>query len=101
MVSPLPAIAPPKPALLTRDRNDDFVQMPFIATRRSSSAHFIGKRAPELARPLAHRFVAHANASGGQHLLDLTQAQGKSEVEPDRRADDFRREPMTAIERIA
>jgi len=42
----------PEPALLACDRNDHFVQMPFVATRRSQPADTIGKRAPNLG---AHR----------------------------------------------
>jgi hypothetical protein len=36
----------------------------------------------------------------GRLAYDGTKAQGKPEIEPDRMADDLRREAMTAIERI-
>ena len=53
----------PKPVGLARDRDDDFIQMPFVAARRSTLADLVGKRATEFVRPLAHRLVAHANSA--------------------------------------
>ena len=38
----------PKPVGLATDRDDDFIQMPFVAARRSTLADLVGKRATEL-----------------------------------------------------
>jgi hypothetical protein len=74
----------PKPVGLASDRDDDFIQMPFVAARGSTLADLVGKRATEFVRPLAHRLVAHANAARRKHLLDHAKAQRKPEIEPNR-----------------
>jgi len=91
----------PEPVSFAGDGNDDLVQMPFIATRRSPAADLIGKCAAELVRPSTHGLVAHAYAARRQHLFDHAEAQRKPKIEPDRRADNFRRKAMTAIKRSA
>jgi hypothetical protein len=53
---------------------------------------------PEHRRPAPDRFVRELNAPCGQHLLDHTQAQRESVVQPDRVADDVRRK-LVALER--
>jgi hypothetical protein len=91
----------PQPVWLSGDRNDDFVEMPFVAARRSPLADLVRERLAELHRSLAHRLVAHANAPLREHLLDHAKAQGKPEIEPDRmKYDDLRRKSMAAIEGI-
>ena len=77
------------------------VQVPFIATRRSPAADLIGKCAAELVRPSTRGLVAHAYAARRQHLFDHAEAQRKPKIEPDRRADNFRRKAMTVIKRSA
>jgi hypothetical protein len=44
--------------------------------------------------------MADLDASGGEHLLDHAQAQGKSEIEPDGVADQFSREAVAGITRM-
>lgn len=39
--------------------------------------------------PLPHRLRADDDAARGQHFLDDVQTQGKTEIEPDRVADDL------------
>ena len=92
--------SPPKPVWLSGDRDDDFIQMPFVAARGSTLADLVGERLTEFVRPLAHRLVAHANSARREHLLDHAKAQRKPEIEPNRVADHLRRKAMTAIERI-
>src|SRR6516165_1369803 len=89
----------PEPVSFASNRNDGLVEMPFVPAQGSSLTDLIGKLAPELARPLAHRLIAHANSPRCEHFFDHAKAQGKPEIEPDRCADDFRRKPMTAIKR--
>ena len=71
----------PKPVLLTGDRDDDFVHMPFVAASRRTLADLIGERLAELLPPLAHGFVGHANSTRRKHLLYHAKAERKSEVE--------------------
>ena len=51
----------PQPMLLPRDRDNDFVQMPFVAASGRALAELRGERLAELLSPLAHGFVGHAN----------------------------------------
>src|ERR1700722_4230131 len=88
----------PEPMLLARDRDEDFVQMPFVAASGSPLADLISERLAELLSPLAHGLIGNTNPAGRQYLLDHAQAQGKPEVEPNRITDDFRRKAMAAIE---
>jgi hypothetical protein len=41
--------------------------------------------------------VADRDATGGEDLVDMAQAERKSEVEPDGVADDLGREPMSGV----
>jgi len=71
---------PPKPVWLSGDRDDDFIQMPFVAPRRSSLAELIGEGFTELLPPPAHRLIGHANSARRKHLLDHAKAKRKSEI---------------------
>ena len=51
----------PKPMLLAGDRDDDLIQMPFVAASRRALADLIGERLAELLPPQAHGLVGHAN----------------------------------------
>jgi hypothetical protein len=90
----------PKPVGFSGNRNDDFIQMLFVAASRRPLADLIGEPFAELHRPLAHRLVGHADSARREHFLDHAKAQGKPKIEPDRMADDFRRKAMAAIERV-
>ena len=91
---------PPKPVWLSGDRDDDFIQMPFVAPRRSSLAELIGEGFTELLPPPAHRLIGHANSARRKHLLDHAKAKRKSEIEPHRIAYHLSWKAMTAIEGI-
>jgi hypothetical protein len=73
--------------------------MPLVSGCRKTSADLGGEILAELQGPLPHRLMTDLDASGGQHLLDHAQAQGKPEVQPDGMADHFRRETMAGIAR--
>jgi hypothetical protein len=72
-----------KPVLLAPNRDDDFIQMPFVAACRSPLAQLVGEVFAELLSPAAHSLVGHANSTRREYLLDHTEAERKSEVEPD------------------
>ncbi len=88
----------PEPMFLAGDRDDDLVQMPFVAALWGATANISGKLATELLSPLADRFVSYVNSAHGEHLFDHSQTEGKAEIEPDGAGDGVRREPMAAIE---
>ncbi len=60
----------PEPMLFARDRDNDLVQMPFVATSGSALADPIGERLAEFPSPLAHAFIGHTDATRRQHFLD-------------------------------
>ena len=87
----------PKPMLPAVDRNDDFIEMPFVSVARGVSADLVGEVPPEFLRPSPNRFVADDGAARGQKVLDHSQAERKAEIEPDRMGDDFGGKAMAAI----
>jgi len=87
----------PQPMLLAIDRDDDLVEMPLVAQARSSAADFVGEVPAEFLGPAPNRFMADDNPPCRQKVLDHSQAEGKSEMEPNGVGDDLRREAMAAI----
>src|SRR3954468_7557837 len=61
------------------------------------AADLVGERLAELARPLAHGFMAHVDAAGRQHLFHHAQAERKAEVEPNGVADDLARKAVAGV----
>ena len=77
----------PEPMSSPADRHDHLVKMPNIVRARRLSSQAAGILRSEFLRPAADRFVGNDNATLQQHLFHQTQAQRKSEVEPDRMGD--------------
>jgi len=88
----------PKPMLLAVDRNDDFIEMPFVSVARGVSADPVGGVPPEFLRPSPNRFVADDDVARGEKIFDHSQAERKAKIEPDRIGDDFSGKAMAAIE---
>src|SRR5271157_576650 len=70
----------PQPMLLARDRDNDFVQMPFVAASGRALADLLGEPIAEFLPPLAHGLVCYANPTRRQHFLDHAKAQWKPEM---------------------
>jgi len=90
----------PQPMLFAADRDDDLVQMPFVATSGSETPNAVGEFPAEFLRPAANRFMADVNTPSGEHFLDHTQAERKSKIEPYRIANHLGGEAMATVERI-
>ncbi|MCP1975486.1 hypothetical protein AB7M56_000247 [Bradyrhizobium elkanii] len=90
----------PELVLCARDRDNDFVQMPFVTASGSALADPIGERLAEFPSPLAPGFIGHANATRRQHFLDHAQASAEPEIQPNGIADHFRWEAMAAMSRV-
>ena len=90
----------PQPMPLAPDRDDNLVQMPFVATHRGPAANAPGIVPAEFLRPVANSFVAHLNASDGEHLLNHPKAQREPEIKPDRIADNLGGKTVATIKRI-
>ena len=79
------------------DRDNHFIQMPFIPGLRQAPADLVGERLAELADPLPHGLVADDDAAGRQQLLDQAQPEREAEIEPDGVADDLGREAVAGV----
>ena len=53
----------PKPVLHAGDRQHDLIQVPLVSGGGQPAPDLVGKRLPELQRPLAHGFMADGDAS--------------------------------------
>lgn len=68
----------PQPMFSSRDGDDDFVHMPFVAALGRTTAHRAGELASEFVGPTPDGFIGDVATAGGEHLLDLAQAQGET-----------------------
>ncbi len=64
----------------------------------TATVKLIGKTLPKLAAPFLNRLVDDEDPSVEHHLLDITEAEGKSEIQPCAVANDFTREAVTTIQ---
>jgi hypothetical protein len=91
--------SPPQPMLLASNADRDFIKMPFVSGCGQAPADLVGKALAEFYCPLPHGFVADQDASGGEHLLDHAQAQGKPKVQPHGMADHFGGKAVAGVTR--
>jgi hypothetical protein len=87
----------PQILALTVDRDEDFVQEPRIAESTLSAFQPPGVVGAKLPAPLPNGFVRHDDASFGQQILDIPEAQTVSVVQPHGVADDLRRKAMPKV----
>ena len=87
----------PEILALTVDRDEDFVQEPRIAESTLTSLQPPGVVGAELRAPLPNGLVRHDDASFGQQILDIPEAQAVSVVQPHGVADDCRRKAMPKV----
>ena len=87
----------PEMLTLTVDRDEDFVQKPRIAEATLTSLQPPSVVGAELRAPLPNGFVRHDDASCGQQVLDIPEAQALSVVQPHSVADDVRRKAMSKV----
>jgi hypothetical protein len=50
-----------------------------------------------MVHPAAHRLIGNHDSAFRQQILNVTEAQGKPDVKPDRLLDDFGREPVPFV----
>ena len=90
----------PQPMFLAIDRDDDLVEMPLVAQARSAATDFVGEVSAEFLGPTPNRFMADDDPPRRQKVFDHSQAERKSELEPNGVGDDLRRKAMAAIKGI-
>lgn len=71
--------------------------MPDIISAGLFAAQTASVVGPKLLSPFADRFVGDNDTAFEQHLLDMTKAERKSEIQPHRMGDDLRRETMVLV----
>jgi hypothetical protein len=87
----------PQILALPVDRDEDFVKEPRVAEATLSSLQPPGVIGAELPAPLPNGLVRHDDASFGQQILDIPEAQTVSVVQPHGVADDVSRKAMPQI----
>jgi hypothetical protein len=88
----------PEPVLLAGDGDDDLVQVPLVATTRSSPTDAAGKFR-RTSGPTAGS--SHMSPRCRQHLLDHAQAQRKSKIQPDRITDELSGVAIASVDRVS
>jgi hypothetical protein len=89
----------PEILLLAVDSNEDFVQVPNIAKATLTPLQFSGIVRTELPTPDSNRFIRDDDSPFHEKILDISEAQAETMVNPDGIADDFWRKTMTVIAR--
>ena len=88
---------PPEIVPFAVDREEDFVQMPFVTRAGAPPPQLISIRLAKLAAPLADGFVRHRDTAGKQQLFDIAITEAKTAIEPNGVADDLDREAVVLI----
>lgn len=89
----------PEVASLAVDRDNDFVEMPDVASTGLFALQTAGVIEPEFRSPATNGFVGEDDPAFEQHFLDKAQTERKAEIEPDCVSDDLRREAMSLVAR--
>ncbi len=89
----------PQILALTMDPHEHFVQEPRISESTLTSFQPPSVVGTELSAPLSNGLVRHDDASFGQEILDISEAQAVSVVDPHGVTDDVRRKTMPQVER--
>ena len=73
---------PPEIAALPAGRDEDFIHMPDIAQPATPTAQVPSKPGTELAAPRSRRFLGGCDASLGERVSDIPEAECESMIEP-------------------
>lgn len=86
---PIRVYCPPETELHAIDRNNDFIQVPFITGARPVAFDAIGEMAAKPVHPVPDGFPDDHHATFGQKILDIRRAERKTMIRPDRLDDDL------------
>ena len=89
----------PQVLLLTLNLHEHFIQIPEVAEPACFLLQPTSVLAAKLPAPLADRFKGDDDASLGQQIFDIPEAEAEAILEPYGVADDHRRESVTAVAR--
>jgi hypothetical protein len=91
----------PQKMLLALDRDNHFIQVPFVTKSRGTPTDRVGIGAAELLSPFPHRFVGDDDPSVSKHIFDHAKTEWKAIIQPHCLSDDLSGETMTVIKRAA
>ena len=77
--------------------NHHFIQVPSIAWAGAAPPQPPRDHRAELQHPAPDGFVGNVEPALGEEILDVSVAERKAQVEPDRMLDDNRRKPVTTV----
>jgi hypothetical protein len=89
--------AAPEILPLTLDCHEEFVQVPDVAQATLSVPEYTGVFGTELSEPLSNGLVGDYDPALCQQILNISEAQAKSMIEPNGMADDIRWKSMSVI----
>jgi len=79
------------------DADEYLVKVPLVARSRAAPALAVRVHLAELPAPLAHCLIRDDDAARGEQFLHIAIAEREAEVQPDRVADDLRREALAGV----
>ncbi len=89
--------SPPQVVGLAADLQEHLIEKSLVSRSGTTAVQLVGIRLPEPQIPLANGFVRYHDATLSQELLDVTVAQRKPVIEPDRVTNDFGRKPEAFV----
>ena len=78
--------------------HEDLVQLPYISQATAAMSEGSRELRAELPRPLANSLVGDENTTFGQKVLDVSETQTESVIQPHCVTDDLRRESVSMLE---
>jgi hypothetical protein len=75
----------------------DFVQMPRCVRLRPALAKTRGNQGSKMIDPSSHSLMGDCDAAFHQQILDVTEAQSESDIQPDRLLNDLGRKAVTGV----
>lgn len=81
------------------DSNEDLVQVPVVAEVTLAPLQTTGIARTGLLTSDSNRFIRYGDSALGEKILDISETQTETMINPDGIADDLWREPMTVIAR--
>ena len=97
-MSPLLIHRPPEVVAGASDRDEDLIQVPFVAWSGTLTAQLVGIGLPKLPAPVAYRLIRQDDPTCRHQLLDVSVAQAEAEIQPDCMADNLGWEAMALIQ---
>ena len=79
--------------------HENLIEEEGITVTLMPAAKSLGVRRAELDTPQSNGLVADRDSALGHEIFDITSTQIKAVIEPDNVLDDFRRKPVTLVNR--